>query len=406
MKSLVSTFVLILCVVVSAFAEEEIDVVITMTENEWNVCTPRIVEFEVKGTFEWDSLLWDFGDGVIKKNGLHRTLVYAKSGVYNLTLSIWKDNVATIIEKEFEVTVYGLPDLKFSVNPLDENLNFQEVVFSSYYDDSYYRLRLPEESLENSYSFELVNNTDDSDYENLTYTWYCNRQPLTENTLNITQRGSYNIELHVENDKGCYGFWNKTLAVMNSGEFEYEEKCNPEYSMDTEESCTYSFEENDLILSGIEVYTCGGEKVTAEILDEGDTIRVLQHSYFISSLTDCICPFEYKIRIPNFNRESCVVLFRGFTLQVDKNRTSVPTAESRNIQLWYSPVNNILTMKSDEVPTTSFIVEIYDAQSQCVAKQKIVGSVAEIQVPTAQGVYFARVVENGLVVKTLRFVRI
>ena len=404
MKSLVSTFVLILCVVVSAFAEEEIDVVITMTENEWNVCTPRIVEFEVKGTFEWDSLLWDFGDGVIKKNGLHRTLVYAKSGVYNLTLSIWKDNVATIIEKEFEVTVYGLPDLKFSVNPLDENMNFQEVVFSSYYDDSYYRLRLPE-ALENSYSFELVNNTDDSDYENLTYTWYCNRQPLTENTLNITQRGSYNIELHVENDKGCSWSSNKTLAVMNAGEFEYEESCNNEYTMDDEEFCTYSFEENDLILSGIEVYTCGGEMVTAEILDEGDTIRVLQHSYFISSLTDCICPFEYKIRIPNFNRESCVVLFRGFTLQVDKNITSVPTAESRNIQLWYSPVNNILTMKSDEVPTTSFIVEIYDAQSQCVAKQKIVGSVAEIQVPTAQGVYFARVVENGLVVKTLRFVK-
>ena len=63
-------------------------------------------------------------------------------------------------------------------------------------------------------------------------------------------------------------------------------------------------------------------------------------------------------------------------------------------------------MKSDEVPTTSIMVEIYDAQSQCVAKQKIVGSVAEIQVPTAQGVYFARVVENGVVVKTLRFVRI
>lgn len=405
MKSLVSTLVLILCVVVSAFADGEIDVVITTTENEWNVCTPRIVEFEVKGTFEWDSLLWDYGDGVIEKNGLHRSLVYAKSGVYNLTLSIWKDNVATIIEKEFEVTVYGLPDLKFSVNPLDENMNFQEVVFSPYYDDSYYRLRLPE-ALENSYSFELVNNTDDSEYENLTYTWYCNRQPLTENTLNITQRGSYNIELHVENDKGCSWSSNKTLAVMNAGEFEYEEACNNEYTMDDEEFCTYSFDENDLILSGIEVYTCGGEMVTAEILDEGDTIHVLQHSYVTGPVTDCICPFEYKIRIPNFNRESCVVLFRGFTLHVDKNSTSVPTAESRNIQLWYSPVNNILTMKSDEVPTTSFIVEIYDAQSQCVAKQKIVGTVAEIKVPTTQGVYFARVVENGVVVKTLRFVRI
>lgn len=405
MKSVVSTFVLILFSVVSAFAEEEIDVVIT-SKNETSICSHRIVDFDVKGISEWDSLLWDYGDGAVAKMGARSSHVYEKSGVYNLNVSIWKDNVSTIIEKDFEVTVYGLPELKFSVNPLDENVNFQEVVLSQDYDESYYRLRLPEESLENSYSFELVNNTDDSDYENLTYTWYCDGKPQTENILNITQRGSYNIELHVENDKGCYGFWNKILAVMNSGEFEYEEKCNPEYSMDTEESCKYSFEENDLILSGIEVYTCGGEKVTAEILDEGDTIRVLQHSYFISSLTKCICPFEYKIRIPNFNRESCVVLFRGFTLQVDKNRTSVPTAESRNIQLWYSPVNNILTMKSDEVPTTSFMVEIYDAQSQCVAKQKIVGTVAEIQVPTTQGVYFARVVENGVVVKTLRFVRI
>ncbi|MBR5433872.1 MAG: PKD domain-containing protein [Bacteroidales bacterium] len=404
MKSLVSTFVLILCVVVSAFAEEEIDVVITMTENEWNVCTPRIVEFEVKGTFEWDSLLWDFGDGVIKKNGLHRTLVYAKSGVYNLTLSIWKDNVATIIEKEFEVTVYGLPDLKFSVNPLDENMNFQEVVFSPYYDDSYYRLRLPE-ALENSYSFELVNNTDDSDYENLTYTWYCNRQPLTENTLNITQRGSYNIELHVENDKGCSWSSNKTLAVMNAGEFEYEESCNNEYTMDDEELCTYSFEENDLILSGVESRTCGGEIATAEIKDEGDTIRIAQYIYTVGAVTTCVCPFEYSIRIPDFSRDSCVVLFHGFTIGVNKKMTSVPSLESRNIQLWYSSVNDILTVRSDAVSATSFVVEIYDAQSQCVVKRNIFGTVAEIQAPTTQGVYFARVVENGVVVKTLRFVK-
>lgn len=403
MKSVVSTFALILFAVVFAFADGDIDVVFTM-KNEQSVCSPRRVEFEVKGEFEWDSLLWDFGDGVIEKNGFRRSHSYAKSGVYKPTLSIWKDNAVTTIEKECEITVYGLPDLKILVNPLDENVNFQEVKLSQHYDNSYYLLRLPEESLENPYSFELKNETDDSDFENLTYTWSVNSNELTDNKLSINQRGSYSIMLYVENEEGCYSFIYKNFAVMNAGEFRYTASCG-DASSDQEEFCTYSIQGNDLILSGVESRTCGGEIATAEIKDEGDTIRIAQYIYTVGAVTTCVCPFEYSIRIPDFSRDSCVVLFHGFTIGVNKKMTSVPSVESRNIQLWYSSVNDILTVKSDAVSATSFVVEIYDAQSQCVVKQNIFGSVAEIQAPTTQGVYFARVVENGVVVKTLRFVK-
>lgn len=163
------------------------------------------------------------------------------------------------------------------------------------------------------------------------------------------------------------------------------------------QSYSYKFENNDLILSGIVTRTCGGTLETADIVDLGDTIKIPTYSTVVGSLTDCICPFDFEITIPNFNREQCVVVFDGQVINVDR-RLDVNIVEANDISVKYSSI--MCQICVEFARQSDYVVELYDNQGRLLRKQHVFDLSVQIDVPTTIDACFVRVMEKNNLLQT------
>jgi len=88
--------------------------------------------YEVKADFYYvssstadrDSVCWDFGDGMVRRNSSSNSAShnYTKPGTYTVTLTIWLNGVKTQIVKPDLIKVYKAPMALFNYTVSDNNM--------------------------------------------------------------------------------------------------------------------------------------------------------------------------------------------------------------------------------------------------------------------------------------------
>lgn len=356
------------------------------TESRYQVYT-----FTLKNNMlDVDSLQWDFGNGkkslVVRSSQMMQT--YDAPGTYSVTLTVWKDNTKYLVTKENLITIYQAPNAKFSF-AFPETKDWNVVPFDLF----------------------VVDETVKGDGE-LSYEWMLYRDSEKELVAKefpfpyvITEEDWYSLQLTVRDEHGCSGVWveyfyGRTQPIKG---FEYiiPGSCHDAVG-DKESLVSYKIENNNLILYGVVTRICGGTIETAEIIDLGDTIQIPTYSTTNGPVTDCICPFDFEITIPNLDRESCVVVFDGQIINIDKN-VPVNVVDSKDITMWYSSLTNQVFV--DFEMQSNYEIELYNSQGKLIERQRVIGESMQIDLPSQKDVYFVRIVANGMVVKTGKFIR-
>lgn len=342
-------------------------------ESLYTPCVPAKYKFSITSAIDADSVIWNFGDGKSEVGGLRKSHVYETAGIYSPVLSVWKDNVETKIIKENSAVVYETPSASFTYNANNEqNIIPLAVDFSSTSED-----------------------------EKLYYDWTIESRQFTTKDVSylIETPGTIYISLEVSNEYGCKAFsedviWVKDFSRLN--EFPYlNSKCGYDDIEHPQKSCSYRFDGNDLILFGQIVASCAGEYNTAVIVDEGDTIKIPTYEYYYPNVADCICPFDYEIKIPNFTRDSCVIVFQGFTIQVKRDQTGLQTTDSQNVKIWHSSLENQIFIEYEQNDFAGAWYELFSSQGKMLERKQILSKVTQIDLPKQPGTYFVRVLRNG-----------
>ncbi len=336
-------------------------------------CAPVDYKFSIIGTVDADSVIWNFGDGKTEVGGTRKSHMYEMTGIYSPILSVWKDNVETKIVKENSVVVYETPSASFTYNAdKEQNIVPLTVYFSSTSED-----------------------------ENLYYDWNIESKRFTTKEVSylIETPGTSYISLEVSNEYGCKAIsedviWVKDFSRIN--EFPYiDYECRYDDIENPQKSCSYRFDGNDLVLFGQIVTSCAGEYNTAVIVDEGDTIKIPTYEYYDANVTDCICPFDYEIKIPNITRDSCIIVFQGFTIHVKRDQTGLQIFDNQNVKIWQSSLVNQLFMECDKNDFEGVSYELFSSQGKMLERRQILSKVTRIDLPKQPGIYFVRVLRNG-----------
>ncbi|MCQ2606682.1 MAG: leucine-rich repeat domain-containing protein [Bacteroidales bacterium] len=161
----------------------------------------------------------------------------------------------------------------------------------------------------------------------------------------------------------------------------------------TEEIYDYSFNDGNLVLSGLIEVVCGGLTYTAKLYDEGDTIKIetIERG---SEATSCLCFSNFKITIPNFNRDSCIVLFRNQIIPVYKNKTDISPIDDNSVRIWQSVTQEVF-VEVDDCVLGQYNYALYTSQGQLVRRENILSSTTQIILPNTNNVYFVKVYKKG-----------
>ena len=186
--------------------------------------------------------------------------------------------------------------------------------------------------------------------------------------------------------------------------FQYVSKeCKSEAVADQQETCLYRFDGDNLIVYGQIIKTCAGERNTAEIINLGDTIKIPTYEYYDDDVANCLCVFDYEITIPNVFTDSCVVVFRGWTITAKRTQTASQGIDNQAIKIWQSSLSNQIFIEMGNVETGFVVYELFSAQGQLLERKPILSTRTQIDMPHQTGTYFVRVIRNGRVEKTGKF---
>ncbi|MEX0966854.1 MAG: PKD domain-containing protein [Bacteroidia bacterium] len=199
-------------------------------------CQPVTVEFghPSANAYSWN---WNFGDGNTSdsKDPQHR---YDSAGIYTVTLEVTDSfNCLVKIEKPQIISVYRMPEAKFSSDPTEGCAPF-EVNFhneSKFYDHSVWKF---EDDL-NIVGRDIFINSQDASY---TY----------------QNKGAYGVQLVVSTDEGCFDTTSFNPVIVNptpAPDFTADKTqgCNPsiiQFQNKTPDDSTYSYQwllENDTL---------------------------------------------------------------------------------------------------------------------------------------------------------------
>ncbi|MCQ2960576.1 MAG: leucine-rich repeat domain-containing protein [Bacteroidales bacterium] len=334
-------------------------------------CGSLQAEFDINTVIEYDSLLWDLGDGNYRKNVERFNYTYQSSGVYSPIVYLWKNKKETKVTKEYAVNVKEIPSAKFSY----ENSDF--IVPASVV---------------------LINESTFSNLEKLQYEWYVDDKILSSEknfVLNENERGFRNVLLKVIAENGCEDVYEEDILIKNEGEFEFVdyESCQHD---EGEETCEYRIGDNTLIVYGkIESY-CGGDVYTAEIIDKGDTLEVKTYRNLMRNITTCMCLFDYEISIPNFYKESCVVVFNGKKINVGEEQTSVSEIKNDSfVKIRKDADNHNVIIKMSDENISDYTYDIISEVGKKINGGRILRKTTVLNFSASNGIYFIRVYKDG-----------
>lgn len=334
-------------------------------------CGSVQARFDINNNIEYDSLRWNFGDGKIGPNAPRTSYVYDKPGTFSPSLTVWKDGISCVVTKENAVVVREAPNANFYF----ENT---EVIVPRQIDF------ILEEKSESAIS----------------YSWSIENaySPIVESSekefsFYIEERGAYLITLTVESENGCSSTHYEEIYAQEPGEFEYITSSCAGHPDTEQTTVNYRFEGDNLILYGQIITNCGAFN-TAKIIEEGDIIRIQTFQSAIA-VADCECIYNYEIPIFNFNRDSCIIVFLGRTLHINRNQTSITTTDNTSVKIWQSSITQELFIEAEDYSVNKYEYELYTPQRQIIERQHIFSQTTQINLPNTNGIYFVTVYKNG-----------
>ncbi|MCQ2605252.1 MAG: leucine-rich repeat protein [Bacteroidales bacterium] len=334
-------------------------------------CGSVQARFDINNNIEYDSLRWNFGDGKIGPNAPRTSYVYDKPGTFSPSLTVWKDGISCVVTKENAVVVREAPNANFYF----ENT---EVIVPRQIDF------ILEEKSESAIS----------------YSWSIENaySPIVESSekefsFYIEERGAYLITLTVESENGCSSTHYEEIYAQEPGEFEYITSSCAGHPDTEQTTVNYRFEGDNLILYGQIITNCGAFN-TAKIIDEGDIIRIQTFESAIA-FADCECIYNFEIPISNFNRDSCIIVFLGRTLHINRNQTSITTTDNTSVKIWQSSITQEVFIESEDYSVNKYEYELYTPQGQIIERQHIFSQTTQINLPNTNGIYFVTVYKNG-----------
>ncbi|MCQ2608220.1 MAG: leucine-rich repeat protein [Bacteroidales bacterium] len=333
-------------------------------------CGEVQARFDINNNIEYDSLRWNFGDGKIGPNAPRTSYVYEKPGTFSPSLTVWKDGISCVVTKENAVVVREAPNANFYF----ENT---EVIVPRQIDF------ILEEKSESAIS----------------YSWSIENaySPIVESSekefsFYIEERGAYLITLTVESENGCSSTHYEEIYAQEPGEFEYITSSCAGHPDTEQTTVNYRFEGDNLILYGQIITNCGAFN-TAKIIDEGDIIRIQTFQSAIA-VADCECIYNYEIPISNFNRDSCIIVFLGRTLHINRNQTSITTTDNTSVKIWQSSITHEAFIDITDNIINNYHYELYNSQGQLIEKRHIFSTTTEITLPKQKDFYFIKIYKN------------
>lgn len=119
-RRLVLFIIILFCSVITVQAN------VNFEANKTDLCSPEAVQFSVLGGLNYDSYLWDFGNG-ITSSAANPTIVYTQPGIYAVQLTVSSNGNQESETKPAYIKVNAPPIVDFSVNtengcaPLEAN---------------------------------------------------------------------------------------------------------------------------------------------------------------------------------------------------------------------------------------------------------------------------------------------
>jgi len=164
------------------------------------------------------------------------------------------------------------------------------------------------------------------------------------------------------------------------------------------EGINYKIENNTLKLFGQIWKNCGSYK-TALIIDNGDTIKI--PTFEDGLMATCNCLFCFEINIPNFNRESCVVVFEGQTINVVSNSKT-----NEKIRITPNPFKEFIVVDMNDTFVNNCRIEILNILGQILHKQTILNNSTKIDMSKYEkGVYFVKLFKNDKIIMTEKIMK-
>lgn len=357
--------------------------------NYWT-CSYVVAEFHYisSNSAERDSVCWDFGDGNKGCNSYTNgaSHIYSEPGVYTVTLTIWLKGVKTQIEKKDLITVYKAPEAMFSYTVSDTNLIAP--------------LRV-----------DFQNQSVKGDGDTLIYTWttgFFSTSLSSDTNFSYTFKnaGTYFTRLILNDNNGCQVAHSEVIVVKDSlqiNEFDYiTSSCN--YSDTCSAGAYYKIKNDTLILFGQVERNCCTHN-TAVIIDKLDTIQI--PTFESGQECDCNCLFCFEINIPDFHRDSCVIVFDNQIIKVNSKVNTISNQKLlKDIGIKPNPFNESIKIDIENMNGNNYSAEIFNIQGQLIKSQSIYNQSTDIDLKNiAKGIYLVKVTGNGAVLKSEKLIK-
>jgi PKD repeat protein len=311
---------------------------------------------------------------------------FTKPGVYTVTLTIWLNGIETQVVKPDLIVVHQYPKAFFTYAVSDTFLTAP--------------LQL-----------DFINHSTPGDGDTLTYSWSINYSDMplgheTNFSYSFNVPGTYLVELIAEDENGCRSWHGEDIIVkepIQIHEFEYITSL-----CDSQDSCkagvNYIIENDTLKLFGqIERNCCAYN--TAVIIDQGDTIRI--PTFNSGAMCTCTCLFCFEIKIPEFTRDSCIILFDNQIFMINRNITSVSNPiQEVEISIRPNPFTESVIIETCNMMDENYRIEIFDVKGQLIRNQSISSEITTINTSNlSKGIYLLKVLNRDKVLKTERLLK-
>jgi len=356
-------------------------------------CNYVITEFYYvsSNNTDCDSVCWVFGDGNIrwKDNNLPVTHNYSEPGIYTVTLRIWKDGIETQIVKPDLITVYNPPEVNVTYT-VSDSLLFAPL------------------------EVDFQNQTIPGDGDSLSFQWQIGyySTPISYDTnfsYVFEEPSTYYIHMMVTDNNGCslgYGEYIVVKDTLQANEFEYIiSDCTYETEPQCEQGINYTLENDTLILFGQIVRNCCTNN-TAVIFDEIDTIYI--PTFEFGGTCDCSCIFCFEIVIPDFQRDSCVIVFDNQVIHVYSDTNIINKSNDiPSLLVLPNPFKEYIEIVSDELKIQELIIQVYDMNGHLIINtiQYKDRKIIDMSILT-KGVYLINILNNNKVIYEEKIVKI